>query len=52
MFDRLEQAGDELKRTAQQGQIAIASAEELIRNVNDVVLTVKRILTKLEGALK
>ena len=51
MFN-IDDAVKEVIRTAQQAQVAIASAEELIRNINHVVERVDRILTKFEGVLK
>jgi len=42
----------ELKLTVQQGQIAVASVEELVRNINTVVERLDRILAKVEGVLK
>jgi hypothetical protein len=50
--DEISAVLSELKRTVQQGQIAVASVEELVRNINVVVQRADRILTKFEGVLK
>lgn len=43
---------DELKRVAQQTQISVATFEEMVKNVNNVVERIDRILSKFEGVLK
>ena len=43
---------EETKRSVQQMQIAVASIQELAKNINGVVERLDRILTKFEGILK
>lgn len=42
---------DELRRTLQQAQLLIASAEETLRNVNGILEDVRAIVAKLKKAV-